>query len=392
MVRKYQVTLLMVTCTFGVYIILWRDMPKKNSKYASTLVRSFEPAPDNASDLEPCTFRLISEHLRIHTKFMTSGKWIGHNYNQVSENNSGYYNPGICLLKRKEDNTPWLSSCLYETKRNNILFFGDSNSRKAANAFLATLEEREGFTCEETLNRTQRDDEGYLNMLKVVITCQWIYKQYFSCKKKVGDDLSSDLTVNVQYVKMLWLRENVSFVSKSTAPCPDVANKSVHTFQEYILGEFAERTKPDLIILPATAHTRYVSVKQWTEDQKWLMKKADDMLPKSTFIVWLSHMSWRDDKLPPNNRYYVNRVEDSGSIITINQQVLRHNVISHQLINRRIYENHTRVKVLPFFDLYNMSLQVQQPWYEDWIHGHKYFYNGVQDVLFELFCNSFSPQ
>ena len=391
MVEKCQVVSLIVTCTFGMYIVLWGYSAKWNSNNLSTLSRPSEVAPDNASDLEPCTFHLISEHLRIHTKFITSGKWMGHNHNQISENNRGYYNPGICSLKRKEDNSPWLWSCLYETKINNILFLGDSNSRKATNAFLATLEEREGFTCEETSNRTQRDDEGHLTMLKVVVTCQWIYERDFSCKKKVGDDLSSTLTVNVQYVKMWWLRENVSFVSESTAPCPDVANKSVHTFQEYILGEFAERTKPDLIILPATAHTRYVSVKQWTEDQKWLMKKADDMLPKSTFIVWLSHMSWRDDKLPPNNQH-VNRVEDSGSIFTINQQVLRHNIIFHQLINTIIHSNHTRVKVLPFFDLYNISLPVQRPWYNDWIHGNKYFYNGIQDVLFETLCNSFTKE
>ena len=389
MVGKYEVVSFILTCTLGMYIVIWRYSPIWNSKYANTLV-SLEVAPGSGSDLEPCTFRLISEHLRIHTKSMTSGKWIGHNHDQISDTNGGYYDPGICFLKRKEDSSPWLSPCLYETKINNILFLGDSNSRIATNAFLTTLEEREGFTCQETLNRTQRDDEGYFNMTKVD-TCRWIEERDFSCKK-VGDDLSSILTLNVRYVLMYWLRKEVSFTSESTEPCPYVANKSVHTFQEYILGEFAERTKPDLIILPATAHTRYATVKQWTEDQKWLMKKAEDLLPKSTSIVWLSHMSWRVDKLPPDNPYYVNRVEDSGSTFTINQQVLRQNVIFHQLINTRIHENHTRVKVLPFFDLYNMSLLVQKPWYENWIHGNKYLFRGVQDVLFETFCNSFIPQ
>ena len=72
------------------------------------------------------------------------------------------------------------------------------------------------------------------------------------------------MIVNVQYVQMYWLKQHVSFVSmpNTTSFCPDVANKLVNTIQEYILGEFAERTNHDLIILPATAHTRYMSFKQ----------------------------------------------------------------------------------------------------------------------------------
>ena len=390
MVGKSQFASLILTCTFGMYIVCLRYSPKWNSQYASTLVRSFEVAPYNRSDLEPCTFRLISDHLRIHTKFMTSGKWIGHNQSQTSATNGGYYDPGICFVKRTEDTSAWLSSCLYETKINNILFLGDSNIAKATNAFLRTLKAREGFTCEETLNRTSRDKEGYFNVLKwSEYKCRWILECYFTCKK-VGDDkkLSSILTLNVRYVQMYWLRNKVSFVSDSTY-CPYVANTSAETFQEYVLGEFAERTKPDLIIMQASAHTRYVSVKQWTEDQKWLMKKADDMLPKSTPIVWLSHMSWRLDRVLPGVPHYV---EDSGSIFTINQRILKQNVIFHQLINTRIRKNNTRVQVLPFFDMYNISLPMQQLWYMDWIHSKNYLYNGVQNVLFETFCNSFSPQ
>ena len=95
----------------------------------------------------------------------------------------------------------------------------------------------------------------------------------------MGYDLSSAFTFNVQYVQMWWLRVTLSFENKTTVHCPDVANKSVKTYQEYILGEFAEKTKLDFILLPATAHTRYMSVKQWTVEQKWLMEKADTLLP-----------------------------------------------------------------------------------------------------------------
>ena len=267
------------------------------------------------------------------------------------------------------------------------MFLGDSNSRKATSVFLATLEETEGFGCEESLNRSRRSKTGYFK-LDSENKCNWILERNFLCKKNVGYDLSSPLTVNVQYVHMQWLREHVSFVSNTTSFCPDVANMSVNTIQEYILGEFAVRRKPDLIILPATAHTRYMSVKLWTEEQKWLMEKADALLPTFTSVVWMSHMAWREDKLPSHNPKHVNRVNDSGDILTINQQVQRQNYIFHQLLYKRLHNDHTRVIILPFFDLYNMSFAVQKHWYYDFIHCSTYFYDGVQKDLFETFCNS----
>ena len=153
-----------------------------------------------------------------------------------------------------------------------------------------------------------------------------------------------------------------------------------------ILGEFAERTKPDLIILGVTAHTRYDSVKSFTLKQKLLMNKVDTLLPTSTSVVWLSHMSWRVDKMRSDQPRFV---MDAGENLTVNQEVLRQNIIFHQLLSTRLANNNTRANVLPFFDLYNISMPVQQPWYADFIHCHRYFYNGLQDALFETYCNSF---
>ena len=98
-------------------------------------------------------------------------------------------------------------------------------------------------------------------------------------------------------------------------------------------------------------------------------------------------MSRRDDK-PPNNPKYVITVEDSGDLLTINQQVQIQNTIFYQLLSKKHPNNHTRLKFLPFFDLYNMSFPVHQPWYMDHIHCYGYFYNALQDALFETFCNS----
>ena len=392
MAGYYQATKLLLTCSIGLVLLhtvglRWVYVEERISNNLSISAKKFETTSTNENNLESCTFRSISDHLRVNGKFIYSGRWIGHNNGHISNTTRGYYDPEFCLLKRKEDNSPWLSSCLYETKTKNILILGDSNGRKATDAFLRTLEEREGFNCEETLNRTKRGREGYLEMnVRTKNKCSWLYERNFLCKKMIGYDLSSTLTVNVNYAQLYWLSEKVSFVNNRTAHCPDVVNTSVSTIQEYILGEFAERTKPDLIILGATAHTRYKSVKWWTVQQKWLMDKVSTLLPTSTSVVWLSHMSWRLDKIPS---YKPTVVKDGGESLTVNQEVLRQNIRFHQLLSERLANNHTRVQVLPFFDMYNISLPVQQPWYEDFVHCHRYFYNGLQDALFETFCNSF---
>ena len=93
-----------------------------------------------------------------------------------------------------------------------------------------------------------------------------------------------------------------------------------------ILGEFAERTKPDLIILGVTAHIRYDSVKSFTLKQKWLMNKVDTLLPTSTSVVWLSHMPWRVDKMRNDQPRFV---MDAGENLTVNQELLRQNIIFH---------------------------------------------------------------
>ena len=53
------------------------------------------------------------------------------------------------------------------------------------------------------------------------------------------------------------------------------------------------------------------------------MEKADALLPTFTTVVWMSQIAWRENKLPPDNPEHVNRVNDSGDILTINQQVQR---------------------------------------------------------------------
>ena len=389
MVRSYQASKLILACIIAVVLAGLMCLKVKHLNNLKTVVISLNVQSTNKNNLEPCTFRAISDHLRAHGKFMRSGKWNGQINGHISKTIKGNYDPEFCLLNRKEDNSPWLSSCLRKTNTKNILFLGDSNSRKATGVFLSTLEEREGFTCEESLNRSQRSTTGHFEF-KSENRCKWIFELNFLCKENVGYDWLPPLTVNVQYVQMYWLKENVSFVRRpnTTSFCPDVANKTVNTIQEYILGEFAGRTNPDLIILPATAHTCYMSVKQWTEEQKWLMEKADTLLPTFTTVVWMSHMAWREDKLPPDKPEYLNRVNDSGDILTINQQVQRQNIIFHQLLYERLHNDHTRVNILPFFDLYNISFP--QQWYNrHWIHYQPYFYNGVQNALFETFCNSF---
>ena len=150
MAGYYQVPKLFLTCIIGVVLLYsaglrWVRLDEIISNNLSIFTKRFETTSRNENNLKPCMFRLISNHLRVQGKFVSSGRWFGHNNDLISNTTRGYYDPEFCLLKIKEDNSPWLSSCLYETKTKNILFLGDSNSRKATNAFLRTLEERERF-------------------------------------------------------------------------------------------------------------------------------------------------------------------------------------------------------------------------------------------------------
>ena len=342
----------------------------------------------NVTSDAPCTFHIISQHIRDNGYFIQTGEWIGINNTSITSSTRGFYDPGICALKRRGEHNSWLSSCLHQTKTLRIVFLGDSNQRKSTQAFIANLEDKEGMKCHDKQNHTQRNAEGYLDIDKSdKRKCSWFYTWEFSCSKYRNDLRSSENFVNitVQYVQMFWLRENVSFVNVTTASCPDVVNKSVNTIQEYILDEYAARTKPDLIILGATAHTRYLSVKLWTEDQRWLMDQVDKFLPKSTSVVWLSQMSWRENKLTKLQNH-VNRVYDNGATYTVNQQTGRHNVQFYKLLRTKLHE--PRKNIFPFFDLYNISLMVQPQWYKDWIHGNRYFYDGLLEAIFETFCNS----
>ena len=242
----------------------------------------------NALSDTPCTFHIISHHIRDNGYFLQRREWRGVNNNNITSSEKGFYNPGLCVLKRKGENTTWLSSCLHETRTMKIIFLGDSNQRESTEAFIANLEDKEGMKCHDKQNHTQRNTDGYLDIDRSdTRKCSWFHTWEFSCFRIRNDVASSHSSFNitVQYVQMFWLRENVSFVNVTTSSCPDVVNKSVNTIQEYILGEYATKIKPDLLILGSTAHTRYLSVKLWTEDQNWLMDQVDKLLPKSTFVV-----------------------------------------------------------------------------------------------------------
>ena len=385
---KYQLGLLTTISLTAVCLVGWTQFDAAYIRLHNAMTSIWLPKFMSSKGIkpEPCTFKLISKHLQVHHKFTNSGKWFGYNHQNISRTTRGFFDPEICHLEKKQDNTSWLSACLQETGTRNIVFLGDSNSRFHTNAFLAMLEDRENFKCRDVLHDKGRNAEGYLEIKKVDTMCDWANERQFFCSRIIGNGSSLALNITVHYVKMLWVRENSSFVSESKAVCPQVT-KSVGTIQEYILGEFAQRTQPDLIILGSTAHTRNVAVKQWTEDQKWLKDKVDRLLPKSTTVIWMTPMSWRVDRLPHGDPNYVNEVKDNGEAFTINQQIYRQNLQLYKLLESTFNDGHS--KILPFFDIYNMSSLVQKEWYTDWIHCNRYFYSGLQDALFETFCNSF---
>ena len=358
-------------------MIIWRYKSKQKISHISVMLDT------------QCTFPVISQQLRYNGQFRQSGKWLPVDNVNLSSNTKGYYDPEVCILRRKGDTTSWLSSCLHDTNTRSILFFGDSNQRSSSATFINRLEKREGMKCHNTQNLTTRNEEGHLTIDKSKFKlqgCKWLHWREFVCLSE-GKTHMPSFKVTVRYIQVFWLKENISFVNQTDSDCPDVINKSVNTIQEYILGEYAERTKPDLIILGSTAHTRYLSVKQWTDDQKWLIEKVDQLLPKSTYVVWLSQKSWRTDKIPWGNPYFQNNVTDNGTEFTIDEQIRRQNDQFYKVLKTKLEEGSSHI--LPFFDLYHMSRMVQYLWYKDHLHCHRYYYDGVHEALFETYCNSF---
>ena len=99
MAKDYKVPKLILICIIRVVLVRWRYSKEMNSNNIGILVKSFglQRTLPNVNNEEPCTFRLISDHLRVHRKFTTSGKWIGHSHSQILSNTtSGYYDPEIC--------------------------------------------------------------------------------------------------------------------------------------------------------------------------------------------------------------------------------------------------------------------------------------------------------
>ena len=389
MEQKKQVCLVL---TITLCFLYWSCIVIMNSPVPGTHMLIFgymSGRIESSERKEICTLFSIRNHIHQHTTFMESGEVVGLNTNSTSSDLQVFYDPGICKLQSKPYGFTWLPSCLAKTNTSKIFFVGDSNIRRPVERLLRLLEESGMFKCNDLHDNTPRNDDGKLAIPKLPTEkdCSWIYRRVYMCGRTTGEDSGSSLAIH--YVKMTYLTTSVNFnkltnKQKNNRNCPHIVNKNTTTIQQYIFGDYLEQVKPDLIILGSSAHTRYLPLSKWRKQQRWLMTQVSSLVPQSIPVILFSQMSWCEQNLTPDK---INRVEDNGTIYSINTQVRRQNMEFYHIFKQMLLTDHSNI--FPFFDIYNLSSLVRPDWYIDWVHGRPEYYELLMRTFWGVFCNSF---
>ena len=326
-----------------------------------------------------CSVDVIRKYCLEHNYFPTGGRWL----------NSSYF-PDLCRFPSNGVNKERVRECLTRRNVKKIVVLGDSNGLRY---FLATKKILEQFLKCRTLKverGSTMPDVGYftkgtkLKASDIVVH----HRDCSGCKSTTMSCRDSTTEINLEYVTMeFFLDTEVTTVrnpwqkncnrSKEARLC-----RQSNTYQEFIFGEYLPSNEyPDVILLFSGNHdkarARPEKIRGDMEYLKMLIKKN---IAKKTKVFWFSKFAEYWEKKPEywKNMIYYEKWKTNPLIEHLNFELF-------DVLRTEFKE--TGGNILPFFDMYNMSLGVLD-WAVDGLHRKARWYDDVLSKWIQIFCET----
>ena len=325
-----------------------------------------------------CSVDVIRNYCLEHNYFPTGGRWI----------NSSYF-PDLCRFRSNDITKERLRECLTRRHVTKIVVLGDSNGLRY---FLAAKKLLEKFLkCRKVKIETgfSKPDVTYftkgtkLNISDIVVH----HRDCGGCRSVAGVCRDDTTEINIEYIVMEF------FVDTEITTVRNMWKKNCHpskeaplcrqsnTNQEFILKEYLEGSYPDVILLFSGNHDKARSgLSKIRGDMEYLKMLIKTYVPKQTKLFWFTKIS---ENLRQKGNYWRDVRFDGES--KTKAFIKRINVELFDVLRTEFME--TGGRILPFFDIYDMSLGVI-----DWtiarsgIHRKPKWYDVVLSNWVQTFC------
>ena len=325
-----------------------------------------------------CSVEVIRKYCLDRNYFPTGGRWI----------NSSYF-PDLCRFPSTDITKERLRECLTRRNVTKVIVLGDSNGLRYFQAAKKLLERvlRCGHIKHE-IDPTKPDMNYFtkgtkLNASDIVVhnrDCSGCTSVAMKCRDKANEidleyiAMEYYIDTEITTVRNKWL--NNCHRSKEAPLC-----RQSNTYQEFIFGEYLEDNYPDVILLFSGNHDKARSgLSKIRADMEYLKMIIKKYLPKQTKLFWFTKFP---ENLSQKSKFW-NDVTFDGNLKT-NAFIDRINLELFDVLRTEFVE--TGGRILPFFDMYDMSLDVLD-WTLDGIHRRPEWYDAVLSSWIRTFCET----
>ena len=317
-----------------------------------------------------CSMEVIKKYCIDHNYFPTGGRWI----------NSSYF-PDLCRFPSTNITKERLRECLTRRNVKKVVVLGDSNGVRY---FGATMKLLQTFMPCKTVKREdgvyKPDVKYFTNGTKLKASDIVVHnRDCGGCTSIAVKCSHNTMEITIEYISMeyymdteittvrnLW--QHNCHPSKNAPTC-----RQSNSYQEFIFSEYLEDNYPDVILLFSGSHDylRYglTKIRGDMEYLKMLIKKY---VPEQTKLFWFSRIS----QYPKQKR---------ESEEELNVLIERSNLELFDVLRTEFVE--TDGRILPFFDVFDMSLGVRD-WAVDGVHRKSEWYAVVLSSWMQTFCET----
>ncbi len=323
-----------------------------------------------------CSVDVIRKYCLDRNYFPTGGRWI----------NSSYF-PDLCRFPSTDITKERLRGCLTRRNVTKLVVLGDSNGLRYYRATMRLL--RRFMTC-ETLKMEENgvhtpDPEYFTKGTKLKASDIVVHnRDCGGCISTAAKCSDNTIEIYIEYITMeFYVDTEVTTVrTKWQNNChPSKEAPMCHqsnTNQEFILSEYLESSYPDVILLFSGNHDKMRSGQtKMRGDMEYLKMLIKKYVPMQTKVFWFSKITQFSQQESKSRKV--------GGISPLNAFLERLNLQLFDVLRTEFVE--TGGRILPFFDIFDMSLGVPD-WALDGIHRRDEWYDVVLSNWMQTFCET----
>ena len=377
MITAKNLRYLFVAITVGCLLVMLRQ-----SLAPVSVITGRQPRPvEFLMKRKPvCSVDVIRKYCLEHNYFPTGGTWL----------NSSYF-PDLCRFPSNGITKERIRECLTRRNVKKIIVLGDSNGLRyfrAMNKLLGKF-----LKCrivKEEQGMTKPDVSYFTNGTKLKASDIVVHhRDCHGCLSATMSCRDSTTQIILEYVVMeYFLDTEVTTVrnnweknchrSKEAPLC-----RQSNTYQEFIFSEYLPSNKyPDVILLFSGNHDKArAGLGKVRGDMEYLKMLIKKYVAKKSKVFWFSKIA--ENSQQKRDKYWKDLIYDEKW--TTNPFIERLNFELFDVLRTEF--NETGGKMLPFFDIYNMSLGVLD-WAVDGMHRMPIWYDVVLSNWIQTFCET----